>query len=80
MCECSSHGYSILDDVDSVLLGTESFWSGVDVPGEALSCLVIDKLPFPNYSDPVIHVLNQSLGRRFFNEQYLPRAIIALKF
>lgn len=67
------------DDVNSVLLGTESFWSGVDVPGEALSCLVIDKLPFPNYGDPVIHVLNQSLGRRFFGEQYLPRAVIVLK-
>ncbi len=67
------------DEVDSVLLGTESFWSGVDVPGEALSCVVIDKLPFPNYSDPVVHVLNQSLGRRFFGEQYLPRAVIALK-
>src|SRR5690606_37553585 len=45
------------EDVGSVLLGTDSFWTGIDVPGEALTAVVIDKLPFPNINDPVIDAL-----------------------
>ena len=66
------------DDPASVLLGTESFWGGVDVPGEALSCLVIDKLPFPNPTDPVMDLLQEEDDRCFFNHS-VPRAIIKLK-
>lgn len=63
----------------SVLLGTESFWTGVDVPGDALSVVVIDKLPFPNVSDPLQDVLKQKLGRRYFEEVSIPAAALALK-
>ncbi len=41
-------------EVDSVLVATATFWQGVDVPGEALTLLVIDKLPFPAPGDPLV--------------------------
>ena len=65
-------------DVDSVLLGTESFWAGVDVPGEALSCVVIDRLPFPSPDDPVLDAISER-DRRWFTNYSLPRAVIAFK-
>lgn len=66
------------DDESSVLLATTSFWSGVDVPGPALSCLVIDKLPFPRPDDPVLDLIQEQDQRAFFNHS-VPRAIITLK-
>lgn len=66
------------EDVSSVLLGTESFWAGVDVPGEALSCVVIDRLPFPSPGDPVLSMLNDQDPKAFFTEM-IPRAAIQLK-
>jgi len=65
-------------DVSSVLLGTESFWAGVDVPGEALSCVVIDRLPFPSPDDPVLDAISER-DRRWFTTYSLPRAVIAFK-
>ena len=65
-------------DVSSVLLGTESFWAGVDVPGEALSCVVIDRLPFPSPDDPVLDAISER-DRRWFTSYSLPRAVIAFK-
>lgn len=65
-------------DVRSVLLGTESFWAGVDVRGEALSCVVIDRLPFPSPDDPVLDALSER-GGGWFQNVSLPRAIIAFK-
>jgi len=65
-------------DVDSVLLGTESFWAGVDVQGEALSCVVIDRLPFPSPDDPVLDAISER-DRRWFTNYSLPRAVIAFK-
>lgn len=65
-------------DVGSVLLGTESFWAGVDVPGEALSCVVIDRLPFPSPDDPVLDAISER-DRRWFMTYSLPRAVIAFK-
>ena len=65
-------------DVGSVLLGTESFWAGVDVPGEALSCVVIDRLPFPSPDDPVLDAISER-DRRWFTSYSLPRAVIAFK-
>ncbi len=65
-------------DVRSVLLGTESFWAGVDVPGEALSCVVIDRLPFPSPDDPVLDAISET-NRRWFTSYSLPRAVIAFK-
>ena len=70
------------DDTHSVLLATGSFWQGVDVPGETLSCLIIDKLPFDSPGDPLvaarIDVINQRKGNPFMEYQ-VPSAIIALK-
>jgi len=66
------------DDTDSVLLGTESFWAGVDVPGAALSCVIIDRLPFPTPNDPVLDAIRER-DRQWFQHHGLPRAIIAFK-
>jgi ATP-dependent DNA helicase DinG len=69
-------------DTHSVLLATGSFWQGVDVPGEALSCLIVDKLPFDSPGDPLVAAridLIRSRGGNPFMEYQLPAAIIALK-
>ena len=70
------------DKVDSVLLATSSFWQGIDVPGEALSCVIIDKLPFEVPDDPVIAArvdrISRSGGNAFYEYQ-VPRAAIQLK-
>jgi ATP-dependent DNA helicase DinG len=70
------------EKVDSVLLATSSFWQGVDVPGEALSCLLIDKLPFEVPDDPLIAARMEHLstqGKNPFFHYQVPRAIIQLK-
>lgn len=67
---------------NAVLLGTSSFWQGVDVRGEALSCVIIDKLPFAAPDDPVLRARGRALeqqGRNAFMEYQLPQAVIALK-
>ncbi|MBI1421986.1 MAG: DEAD/DEAH box helicase [Gammaproteobacteria bacterium] len=67
---------------NAVLLGTSSFWEGVDVRGEALSCVIIDKLPFATPSDPVLQARLDNLRRQGLNPfmQYqLPSAVITLK-
>jgi ATP-dependent DNA helicase DinG len=70
------------NDTHSVLLAVASFWEGVDVPGEALSCVVIDKLPFEVPSDPVIMARMERIkdegGNPFFEFQ-VPRAILTLR-
>ena len=67
---------------DGILLGSASFWGGVDVMGEALSLVIIDKLPFAPPNDPVMvarsNVLRQHGGNPFM-ELFLPQAVIALK-
>ncbi len=67
---------------DAVLLGTARFWEGVDVAGPALSCVIIDKLPFAAPGDPVmqarLEALRESGGNPFADYQ-LPQAVIALK-
>lgn len=65
-------------DISSVLLGTESFWAGVDVPGESLSVVVIDRLPFPTPDDPILDVLSSQTDN-WFREYSIPRATIAFK-
>ena len=67
---------------EGVLLGSSSFWEGVDVIGDALSLVVIDKLPFSAPDDPVIEArseLLRSTGGNPFTQLYLPQAVIALK-
>lgn len=70
------------DSGDGVLLGSSSFWEGVDVIGDALILVVIDKLPFAAPDDPVMEarsdVLRKSGGNPFI-QLYLPQAVIALK-
>jgi ATP-dependent DNA helicase DinG len=67
---------------DAVLLGTSSFWEGVDVRGAALSCVVIDKLPFEAPDEPVLRARLRAIeegGGRPFVDYQLPNAVIALK-
>lgn len=67
---------------DAVLLGTGSFWEGVDVQGAALSVVVIDKLPFAAPGDPLLQARLDALksqGRNPFMEHQVPQAVIALK-
>lgn len=66
------------EDVRSVLLGTDSFWTGIDVPGDALTGLVIDKLPFPNMDDPVVDAIC-ARNKNAFGEYLMPRAVIRLR-
>lgn len=67
---------------NAILLGTGSFWEGVDVRGEALSCVIIDKLPFASPGDPVMQArldaIRSSGGNPFMDYQ-LPQAVISLK-
>ena len=67
---------------NAVLVGSMSFWEGVDVKGEALSLVVIDKIPFAPPNDPVMMARSravESSGRRPFDEITLPEAVITLK-
>ena len=65
------------EDYNSNLLATKSFFTGIDIPGQSLRCIVIDKLPFTSPGDPV----NQKLKMRpnYFGRYMLPQMIITLK-
>jgi ATP-dependent DNA helicase DinG len=66
----------------AVLFATSSFWQGVDVQGEQLSCVIIDKLPFAVPSDPIVEARSRALkeqGGEPFYEYQIPQAAIALK-
>ncbi|WP_310265113.1 ATP-dependent DNA helicase [Roseateles saccharophilus] len=71
-----------LENPAAVLVGSASFWEGIDVPGDALQCVVIDKLPFPPPNDPLVEARVQRLeaqGRNAFAEYFVAEAAIALK-
>jgi ATP-dependent DNA helicase DinG len=71
-----------IDDPRAVLVGSASFWEGIDVPGDDLQCVLIDKLPFPPPNDPLVEARVQRLeaqGRNAFAEFFIAEAAIALK-
>lgn len=66
----------------AVLVGAQSFWEGIDVPGPALQCVLIDKLPFPPPGDPLLEARTRALkaqGRDPFDELFIAETAIALK-
>lgn len=67
-----------LEDEESVLLATMSFWQGVDIPGRTLSCVIIDRIPFPRPDDPLLSARRDQVGPRAFGEIDLPRASMLL--
>jgi len=76
---------ALLDDFrqgGAVLVGSQSFWEGVDVPGDALQCVFIDKLPFPPPHDPLVQARVRQLrsqGRDAFDAYFVAEAAVALK-
>jgi ATP-dependent DNA helicase DinG len=67
---------------NAVLFATASFWQGVDVPGQQLSCVIVDRLPFAVPSDPIVSARVRALdeeGRNAFAEYQVPQAVLALK-
>lgn len=65
-----------------VMVASASFWEGVDLPGDALQLVVIDKLPFPPPGDPLVEARSQRLeaeGRSPFNDYFVPEAAVMLK-
>lgn len=65
-----------------VLVASASFWEGIDVPGDALQLVIIDKLPFPPPNDPLAEARSKMIeaqGRSAFNDYFLPEAAVALK-
>jgi len=67
---------------NAVLLGTSTFWEGVDVRGDALRCVIIDKFPFASPGDPVLEARIKSIreqGGNPFGDYQLPQAVIAMK-
>jgi ATP-dependent DNA helicase DinG len=73
---------TFLQNPRSVLVGSQTFWEGIDVPGDALQCVVIDKLPFPPPSDPLVEARVQQLesqGRNAFKDYFVAEAAVALK-
>ncbi len=66
----------------SILVATASFWEGVDIPGDALQMVIIDKLPFPPIDDPLVAARSRNLeekGKKPFQYLHVPQAALALK-
>ncbi len=66
----------------SVLVGSQTFWEGIDVPGDALQCVLIDKLPFPPPNDPLVEARVKRIeaeGRNAFSDYFVAEAAVSLK-
>ena len=73
---------AFIENPEAILLATASFWEGVDVRGDKLTCVIIDKLPFASPDDPMLQARCEDVRRRGgdpFAEIHLPQAVIALK-
>ena len=71
-----------IENQDAVLLATASFWEGIDVRGDNLTCVIIDKLPFASPDDPLLQARSEDVRRQGgdpFSQIQLPQAVIALK-
>ena len=67
------------DGEDAVILGTSSFWQGIDLAGEQLTLEIIDKLPFPTPDDPVLHYHEESMGMESFTTYSIPKMLLTLR-
>ncbi len=70
------------DGAGKLLVGSQSFWEGIDVPGDALQCVLIDKLPFPPPNDPLVKARTQAIearGGSAFEDYFLAEAAVSLK-
>jgi ATP-dependent DNA helicase DinG len=70
------------DGRGAVLVGSQSFWEGIDMPGDALQCVLIDKLPFPPPNDPLVEARVRQLreaGRNPFEDYFVAEAAVSLK-
>jgi ATP-dependent DNA helicase DinG len=70
------------DGQGQVLVGSQSFWEGIDMPGDALQCVLIDKLPFPPPNDPLVEARVAQLrqaGRNPFEDYFVAEAAVSLK-
>jgi ATP-dependent DNA helicase DinG len=70
------------DGQGCVLVGSQSFWEGIDMPGDALQCVLIDKLPFPPPNDPLVEARVRQLraqGRNPFEDYFVAEAAVSLK-
>jgi ATP-dependent DNA helicase DinG len=70
------------DGHSCVLVGSQSFWEGIDMPGDALQCVLIDKLPFPPPNDPLVEARVRQLreqGRNPFEDYFVAEAAVSLK-
>lgn len=66
------------EEPETVLIGVASMWTGVDVPGESLSVVVVEKLPFPNVSDPVMETI-RDIDPNSFMTAFLPTAVVTFR-
>ena len=63
----------------AVLLGTKSFWEGIDIPGDSLSIVLMEKVPFTSPGDPVYEARCEALGKKWFMDYALPLAMLTLR-
>ncbi len=86
LCQFDRSNTQLLDDFtrdgNAILLGTMGFWEGVDIKGDSLVCVIIDKLPFAPFDNPKENVRRSLMvekGMDFFNDWQVPNAVLTLK-